>query len=178
MNTLFEQTDIKGMRLKNRLVRSATEENMADENGLPTESLIRFYSRLAKGGVGLIITGFIYVDERGKPVFENALGMTSSDGLEGYGQLVAAAHDNGAKIAAQLAHSGRQTTAARLNGEIPLSASDVYDPFYKTHPQAMTDQDIEAVINKFVKAAARAKSLGFDAVQIHCAPRVPAQPVC
>ncbi|MDB4304106.1 NADH:flavin oxidoreductase, partial [Desulfosarcina sp.] len=46
--------EINGMQLKNRLVRSATYENMAAEDGKVTDKLIKFYSKLAKGGVGLI----------------------------------------------------------------------------------------------------------------------------
>ena len=49
MSVLFEKTEIKGMELKNRLVRSATYEGMADENGFPTENLFELYKRLAQG---------------------------------------------------------------------------------------------------------------------------------
>ena len=66
MSELFEKTEIKGMELKNRLVRSATHEGMADENGFPTEDLFKLYERLGKGGVGLIITGLTYVSRDGK----------------------------------------------------------------------------------------------------------------
>jgi len=55
MPTLFEKTVINGMELKNRLVRSATHEAMADDEGFPTDQLFKLYERLAKGGVGLII---------------------------------------------------------------------------------------------------------------------------
>jgi 2,4-dienoyl-CoA reductase-like NADH-dependent reductase (Old Yellow Enzyme family) len=61
MSRLFEKTNIKRMELKNRLVRSATHEGMSDENGFPTESLFKLYERLAKGGIGLIITGYAFV---------------------------------------------------------------------------------------------------------------------
>jgi len=54
-----------GMPLKNRLVRSATYEHMAAEDGKATDQLINFYSKLAKGGVGLIILGATYVPQNG-----------------------------------------------------------------------------------------------------------------
>ena len=66
MPALFDKTQIKGMELKNRLVRSATGEGMADENGFPTDNLFKLYERLARGGVGLIITGLSYVSRDGK----------------------------------------------------------------------------------------------------------------
>jgi 2,4-dienoyl-CoA reductase-like NADH-dependent reductase (Old Yellow Enzyme family) len=61
MSVLFEKTNIKGMELRNRLVRSATHEAMADDEGFPTDRIFKLYERLAKGGVGLIITGYTYV---------------------------------------------------------------------------------------------------------------------
>jgi hypothetical protein len=61
MSILFARTAVRGMELKNRLVRSATHEGMADRDGFPTQDLIRLYKRLAKGGVGLIITGYASV---------------------------------------------------------------------------------------------------------------------
>ena len=81
MSILFEKTNIKGMELKNRLVRSATHEGMADENGFPTQDLFKLYERLAKGGIGLIITGFAFVSRDGRsPV----LGMQGIDSENTY----------------------------------------------------------------------------------------------
>ena len=53
MSVLFEKTKIKGMELKNRLVRSATHEAMADDEGFPTDRIFKLYERLAKGGVDI-----------------------------------------------------------------------------------------------------------------------------
>src|SRR5210317_711858 len=64
-NLLFTPMEINGMQLKNRLVRSATYEHMAAEDGKATDQLINFYSKLAKGGVGLIILGATYVPQNG-----------------------------------------------------------------------------------------------------------------
>jgi len=60
MSVLFEKTNIKSMELENRLVRSATHEGMCDPDGFPTQALFKLYERLAKGGVGLIISGYMY----------------------------------------------------------------------------------------------------------------------
>ncbi len=54
---MMQHIRFKGMELKNRLVRSATHEAMADDDGFPTDQLFKLYERLAKGGVGLITTG-------------------------------------------------------------------------------------------------------------------------
>jgi 2,4-dienoyl-CoA reductase-like NADH-dependent reductase (Old Yellow Enzyme family) len=51
---LFEPSRIKGLEISNRLVRSATCDGCAEENGLVSERQIRLYEALAQGGVGLI----------------------------------------------------------------------------------------------------------------------------
>lgn len=65
MSKLFDHTEINGMTLKNRFVRSATWEGMAAEDGACTPKLVDTIARLAEGGVGLIITGHAYVKKTG-----------------------------------------------------------------------------------------------------------------
>lgn len=67
MSMLFTPMKIGQIEIKNRFVRSATYEGRANENGEVTDEMIRFYKILAKGGVGLIITGFTAVNLVGKP---------------------------------------------------------------------------------------------------------------
>ena len=66
MSKLFETTEIKGMKLANRFVRSATWEGMATEDGACTPRLVEVYRRLAEGQVGLIITSHAYVRKDGQ----------------------------------------------------------------------------------------------------------------
>jgi hypothetical protein len=69
MSELFEKIRIKNMELKNRLVRSATHEGMSDPEGFLTQALFNLYERLAKGGIGLIITGYGFVSQDGESPF-------------------------------------------------------------------------------------------------------------
>jgi len=71
MINLFEETAIKGMKMRNRIVRSATWEGMCEQNGRPTQKLINHYLDLAGGRVGLIISGYTFVrpDGKGLPGF-------------------------------------------------------------------------------------------------------------
>lgn len=164
MSVLFEKTDIKGMELKNRLVRSATYEGMADEKGFPTENLFELYKRLAQGGVGLIITGLSYVSPDGKMDAMN--GIDSEEHISKYKELVDLVHENGSKIAMQIAHCGRQTTADMIKTQ-PLAPSAVKDNAFLSKPREMTEQDIERIIEAFGVASRRVKESNFDAVQLH-----------
>jgi len=166
MSILFEKTNIKGMALKNRFVRSATHEGMADENGFPTRDLFNLYERLAKGGVGLIITGYAFVSRDGKSPFLGMQGIDSDDHIPKYRELVDHVHEHGAKIAMQIVHCGRQTTKEALGIE-PLAPSPVKDKSLFVMPQEMMDEDIKRIIEAFAQACRRVRESGFDAVQLH-----------
>jgi len=164
MSVLFEKTKIKGMELKNRLVRSATNEAMADDEGFPTDRLFKLYERLVKGGVGLIITGNTYVSRDGKS--KSMLGIDTDEHISKYRELVNHVQQNGTKIAIQLNHCGRQTTKERTGAQ-PIAPSAVKDKSLLVMPREMTEADIERIIEAFVQAARRAKESGFDAIQLH-----------
>ena len=164
MSVLFEKTEIKGMELKNRLVRSATHEGMADENGFPTENHFELYKRLAQGGVGLIITGLSFVSRDGKMDAMN--GIDSDEHIPKYEALVNLVHENDSKIAMQIAHCGRQTSADMIKTQ-PLAPSSVKDNAFLTKPREMTEQDIERIIEAFGETSRRVKESNFDAVQLH-----------
>ena len=164
MSVLFEKTKIKGMELNNRLVRSATHEAMADDEGFPTDRLFKLYERLVKGGIGLIITGYTYVSRDGK--FKSMLGIDTDEHISKYRELVNHVQQNGTKIAIQLNHCGKQTTK-EMTGTQPIAPSAVKDKFLFVMPREMTEADIERIIEAFVQAARRAKESGFDAIQLH-----------
>lgn len=168
MTELFEKTTIKGMELKNRLVRSATHEGMADANGFPNRALFKLYERLAKGGVGLLISGYAYVSRDGITPFLGMLGIDKDEHIPKYRELVNLVHQYDTPIAMQIAHRGRQTNEA-ATGTQPIAPSSVGDPATGVIPREMTEEDIERVIEAFAQASRRVKESGFDAVQIHSA---------
>jgi 2,4-dienoyl-CoA reductase-like NADH-dependent reductase (Old Yellow Enzyme family) len=165
---LWEPIQIRNLHLKNRLVRSATHEGLADRQGFPTEKLFKLYGRLARGGVGLIITGFAYVTEDGIGYMPGMNGIHSDAHIAAYRKLVAHVHEGGARIAMQIAHAGRQTTQAAI-GVQPMAPSPVKDTSTFVKPRAMSAGDIEQVIEAFAQGARRVQQSGFDAVQLHAA---------
>jgi len=166
MASLFEKTNINGMELKNRLVRSATHEGMSDKDGFPTPALFKLYKRLAKGGVGLIITGYAYVSRDGISPLYRMQAIDRDELVNKYSELVDLAHENGSKIAMQIAHCGRQTLESVI-GTQPIAPSAVLDTTTNVIPREMTERDIERIIEDFAQGSRRVKEAGFDAVQIH-----------
>jgi 2,4-dienoyl-CoA reductase-like NADH-dependent reductase (Old Yellow Enzyme family) len=165
---LFDPVTLAGLPLKNRIVRSATFEKLADEDGLVTDELIRLYEDLAEGGSGLIITGHALVHPSGRTM-RQMLCIHSDLYREGMKGLTDAVHARGGIIAIQLNHGGRQCRPLILGGGEPVAPSAVYDPATKAMPRAMTDAEVWAMVDAFADASWRAQSAGFDAVQLHAA---------
>jgi 2,4-dienoyl-CoA reductase-like NADH-dependent reductase (Old Yellow Enzyme family) len=165
MATLFEISVINGMILKNRLVRSATWEGMCDGDGRPSEKLVACYRRLARGGVGLIISGFAFVRTEGKQM-PGKMGIHTDDFETDYRALTAAVHDDAGKIAIQLVHAGGQASRA-VAGRQPLAPSAVKVAPFAEEPAELAPDEIDAVVAAFADAARRAQAWGFDAVQLH-----------
>ncbi len=165
MNTLFDQTTINGMTLKNRLARSATWEGMCDADGKPGQKLIDFYRELARGNVGLIITGYTFVSPEGKHL-PGKMGIHTDDFSDTMKEMIRAVHEDGGRICIQLVHAGGQTDSSKA-GRKPLAPSAVKLDQYPELPAEMTGEDISRVITAFGAGARRAKDWGFDAVQLH-----------
>jgi len=163
---VFEPEEIGGMVIKNRLVRSATYEGMASEDGSVTGELVELYKTLAEGGVGLIITGYAYVQPSGKPL-PRQTGIDRDDLIPGLRKIAETVHEhgNGCKVAIQLVHCGRQSFFL----EKTVAPSAVLDPLSSNMPREMTIEEIEETIEAFAEAARRTKEAGFDAVQLHAA---------
>lgn len=165
--TLFSETSINGMTLKNRLVRSATWEGMCDPDGRPTAKLAEYYGNLARGGVGLIITGYTFVRPDGRQL-PGKMGIANDAFAAEMRALTDAVHAEGGKICLQLVHAGGQTDSSNA-GVRPLAPSAVKVEQFPEQPRAMTFADIQAVVKSFREAAHRGKEYGFDAVQLHAA---------
>jgi len=168
MSVLFTPKRIGGMEIKNRFVHSATYECMANDSGEVTDKLIRRYSKIAKGGAGLIIPGYLYITPNGRAM-KYQTGIHNDDMIEGLKKLVDAVHDQGSKIAFQLVHSGRQTTKDVI-GQTPFGPSaGPRDNIYMVKPKEMTEGEIQQTIKAFGAAALRAGQTGANGVQIHAA---------
>ncbi len=166
MSKLFEQSEINKMVLANRFVRSATWEGMAAEDGAAAPRLNEEMVTLARGEVGLIITGHTYIRKEGQAgLFQ--MGIYKDELIPGYQSMTDKVHEAGGKIVMQLAHAGH-FAIKQLTGQIPFVASN-FEGLAKSPRKEMTVQDIQELIDAFKEAAVRARTAGFDGVQIHAA---------
>ena len=166
---LFENCTVGGISMKNRIVRSATHDGLADPaNEGPSEELIRKYVYLAKNDVGCIIQGYAIVSPDGRSNYPRCLGFFNPDAADGYKKLTAAVHEAGAAIVAQLAHCGRQTSSKAI-GIKKIAPTAKRHLLYPDKAREMTKEDITRVKNDFVSAIVRAKEYGYDGAQLHLA---------
>ena len=158
---MFTPLYIKNIALKNRIVRSATHAGYADENGFVTDELVDINQRLARGGVGLIISGHAFVSPEGQ-ASPRQLGVYSDECIPGLAKLAEAVHREGSKIFLQIAHAG---CMARKK----VSGYDPIGPTKTENSREANSDDIEKIIVAFQAAANRAEAAGFDGIQIHAA---------
>jgi 2,4-dienoyl-CoA reductase-like NADH-dependent reductase (Old Yellow Enzyme family) len=137
---------------------------MADENGRPLQTLQLLYEQLTQGGVGLIITGHMYIHPSGKAHSEMT-GIYSDDLIPDLAALSEVVHKNGGKVAVQINHGGVQCD----EGTVPerIAPSDVTIESTSESAREMHEEEILQMIQAYGDAARRVKLAGFDAVQIH-----------
>ena len=161
---IFDKTQIKKMKLKNRLFRGSVGDFCFLKNGHITEEGLKLYEKLSDDGVGTIFTGYTTVSDYDQ--FENSgvFRIDKDEYIEEYKKLTSLVHKNNANILMQLVHLGGQTTS---NVEITYSPSPYVHPETKKTSKEMSKEDILRIEDDFVKAAIRAKKSGFDGVEIH-----------
>ena len=147
---IFEPLKLNNLTLRNRLLRSATWEGIASEDGSINQKIYSIYEELSKGGVGGIITGFTSVDSNDH-YFKGMMRLSDDKLIPQYKKLTDIVHKENCPIIAQLA----------------LGA--FYENSIEVVPDDMTINDIKKVINLFIQAAERAKKANYDGIQIHSA---------
>lgn len=130
---------------------SATWEGIAEEDGIISDNTYDIYSKLAKGGVSMVITGFTSVILEDQ-YYDGMIRLCDDKLIQQYKILTDLIHAEGCPVIAQLAlGSYYRGIAGKL---------------VQTEPDEMTEEEIYLVIRKFMEAAVRAEKAGFDSVQI------------
>ncbi len=164
---LFSPCRVAGLELKSRVVMAPMTRTKSPD-GVPGADVAAYYRSRAEGGVGLIITEGTTIDEPVATLDPNVPRFHGADALAGWRRVVEQVHAAGSKIMPQLWHVG--TMRKPGTGPNPdlesIGPSGLLLPG-KPRGRAMTQADIDHVVAAFASAAASAREIGFDGVEIH-----------
>jgi 2,4-dienoyl-CoA reductase-like NADH-dependent reductase (Old Yellow Enzyme family) len=168
MNILNTPLYLKNITIKNRFFRSATYDGYGDANGMPLPETGEFFGRLAQGGTGAIITGFAYITPGGRAMQPRQYGIDNDDKIPAWRKIVNHTHAIApdVQLFLQIAHCGRQTRRKKTIIP-PVGVSTKKCSYYKQRVKTLDDSAIGTIIQQFGEAAFRAKTAGFDGIQLH-----------
>ena len=157
--TLFTPLDLGFTQLKNRVLMGSMHTGLEEEkNGF--EKLAAFYEARAKGGVGLIVTGGISPNFRGRLApFGSELSKPWH--VAKHRKVTDAVHKHDSKICLQILHAGRYSYHP-----FSLAPSAIKAPITPFSPKAMSERQITNTIRHYGRCAKLAQQAGYDGVEI------------
>ena len=178
---LFTPLELRGTEFPNRVMVSPMCQYSCDgRDGRPTDWHRTHLASRAVGGAGLVMTEATAVEARGR-ITPHDLGIWSDEHADALAGITAEIRDRGSVPGIQLAHAGRKASKTRpWEGREPLAGDDGWEtiapsdapwPYEdgETATRAMTEDDVETVIDAFRAAAERAHDAGFRVAEIHAA---------
>lgn len=166
----FSPVQIGPLTLKNRFIKSATNEGMA-KGGIVSEGLAKFHAEIARGGAAMTVVAYCAVSADGR-TFEDQAVLNAAARAD-FAALVDRVHAEGAAVCAQITHAGCFSFLSRKAAQRsrPFSASGGFNKFGapagRLFRSAMTRADMDTVVTEFMEAAILARTCGFDAVELH-----------
>lgn len=165
---LFRPFQIKSLEMKNRIVMAPMTRNMAP-GGIPGLAQAAYYARRAKAQVGLILSEGTVVDRPSSRNEPNIPMFYGEAALGGWQQVIDAVHWENGRMGPQLWHTGNAPSHSGWGAEGEMeSPSGLFAPGVK-RGKIMSEQDIADTVSAFARAAADAKRLGFDTIELHAA---------
>ena len=169
-SNLFSPAKIGNLEIKNRILKAPQSTGMSNMDGTVTERLLRHYREIAKGGTGLIIVEYAYIDEIASKSAQCQLGIYDKENIPGLAWLADMIKIEGARAGIQIEHCGRQkflgTQPIKSTSRIPWPA--LYEQYgMEAIPQELTIEEIIEIVENFGDAALRAVKAGFELIEIH-----------
>ncbi|UQZ37230.1 12-oxophytodienoate reductase [Paenibacillus sp. PK3_47] len=169
MNTdkLFEPFRSGGLSLQNRIVMAPMTRAFSP-GGVAGDDVAAYYRKRAEGGVGLIVTEGTAVNHPAAVSHPNIPNIYGEAALAGWAKVVEEVHAAGGKIVPQLWHVGMDRSIGDLpNAEaLPVGPSGL-DLSGREVTEPMTREEIQGIVSAFARAAADAKIIGFDGIELH-----------
>ncbi|MGL4715897.1 MAG: FAD-dependent oxidoreductase, partial [Aeromonas sp.] len=157
--TLLTPLDLGFTQLRNRVLMGSMHTGLEEEKG-GFDKLAAFYAERARGGVGLIVTGGIAPNLRGRLVPHGSQ-LSFPWQVSKHKKVTRAVHQEGGKIALQILHAGRYAYHP-----FSLAPSALKAPISPFKPRAMSERQIRGTIRDFAATAALAKAAGYDGVEV------------
>lgn len=169
MNTdnLFRPFSLKSLNIKNRIVMAPMTRSFSP-NGIPTADVATYYQKRAEGDVGLILSEGTVIDRIASSNDANVPHFYGAAALSGWENVIKSVHAVGGKMGPQIWHMGIMDNhhSGWLPSESFEGPSGLNRPGFN-NGNTMTENDIAEAILAYGRAAADAKRLGFDTVEIH-----------
>lgn len=156
---LLTPLDLGFTQLRNRVLMGSMHTGLEEEKG-GFDKLAAFYAERARGGVGLIVTGGIAPNLRGRLVPHGSQ-LSFPWQVSKHKKVTSAVHQEGGKIALQILHAGRYAYHP-----FSLAPSALKAPISPFKPRAMSERQIRGTVRDFAATAALAKAAGYDGVEV------------
>ncbi|WMJ02489.1 FAD-dependent oxidoreductase [Pseudomonas chlororaphis subsp. aurantiaca] len=162
---LFEPLQLRGKRLKNRIMSSGHDTSMPTDN-LVNEQLIAYHRARAEGGVGLIVLQVAGVHDSARYT-SHVLMATDDACIDGYRQLAQACHAHGTLVLSQIFHPGREIMESS-DGllAVAYAPSAVPNERFRVMPRALDQNMIDEIVGGYAAAARRLHQAGLDGVEV------------
>ena len=155
-----------GHRIRNRTVLAAMTNKQSHSDGTLSEAEIKWLTRRAKGGFGIITTAAAHVSKDGQG-WDGELGLFDDMHIDKLTTLTDSIHIHGSLSFAQLFHGGMRAPQY-LSAKTPISASKIpCDESKSGFTRSASEKDIKRIINNFTAAAVRCVKAGFDGIELH-----------
>ncbi len=168
MTSPFEPFRLGGLTLRNRIIKAATYEGMAPRSTV-SPGLVRHHAEVAAGGAAMTTVAYCAVAADGR-TFADQLYMRP-DLVAPLRELTDAVHRHGAAASVQLGHCGSFSNNRELEARRPKGPSRTFNKLGalsgRPLSDALSESEIEALIEAFTRAAVLAREAGFDAVELH-----------
>ncbi|WP_038342210.1 NADH:flavin oxidoreductase/NADH oxidase family protein [Acinetobacter sp. A47] len=168
MSQIADSIQIRNTTFKNRIIKGAMSEALANDAGQPNDVLIGLYEAWAKGGLGCAVTGNVMVNIEAKNE-PGVVAIETERDLEKLKQWAAVGKKYGMVQLIQLSHPGRQCPKG-LNKETVAPSAVPFSPVLATMfgtPRELTHEEILDIVQRFATAAAVCEKAGFEGVQFH-----------
>lgn len=176
---LLTSIEVKSHALRNRVAVAPMSRVSTAGDGVPTETMARYYREYADGGFGLIVTEGTYTDDAYSQAYPDQPALVTDEQQRGWARVAEAVHAGGAKIVMQLMHAGAlvQGNKHRSDSIAPSAVQPLGkmlggyggDGGAYPMPREATMEDIAELFDGIAESARRAEQAGFDGVEIHAA---------